>query len=50
VDFSTHPDDARAAHRLWGLLLWGIPNALWLGVVLMLWHREFRRSRRVLGL
>ena len=50
VDFSTHPDDARAAHRLWGLLLWGVPNALWLGVVLILWRREFRRSRRVLDL
>jgi hypothetical protein len=48
VDFSTHPDDAQADYRLWGLLLWGLPNALWLGVVLTLWHREFRRSRRVL--
>jgi hypothetical protein len=50
VDFSTHPDDARAERRRWALLLWGLPNALWLGVVLTLWRREFRRSRRVLDL
>lgn len=50
VDFSAHPDDTRAAHTRWALLLWGLPNALWLGVVLTLWRREFRRSRRVLDL
>jgi hypothetical protein len=50
VDFSTHPDDARAERRLWALLLWGLPNALWLGVVLTLWRREVRDSRRVLDL
>jgi hypothetical protein len=50
VDFSTHPNDARAERRGWALLLWGLPNALWLGVVLTLWRREVRRSRRVLDL
>jgi hypothetical protein len=46
LDFSTHPDDAGNPQRQRAILIWGFPNLLWIGAVLLLWGREFRQSRR----
>lgn len=48
VDFSQSPDERRERYRIWALLLWGLPNALWLCMVVEMWESAFRRSRRVL--
>jgi hypothetical protein len=46
VDFSSHPDTKVAGLRSLALLLWGFPNALWLGWVSLMWRRKVRQSRR----
>jgi hypothetical protein len=46
IDFSTHPDEEKRSQQRMALSLWGLANALWLGGVLVIWRREFRRSRR----
>ncbi|HYH98856.1 hypothetical protein [Hyalangium sp.] len=46
VDFHDHPGNVEDDHNGVLIFLWSIPNALWLGTVLVLWLRELRRSRR----
>jgi hypothetical protein len=45
VDFSTHPDTEVLRLRLLALLLWGVPNVLWLGWVLFQWRQKIVASR-----
>jgi hypothetical protein len=45
VDFTTHPDAEVRWQRLLALLFWGVPNALWLGWVLVRWRQKFLASR-----
>lgn len=46
LDFSTHPDEVEAGLRRKALLIWGLPHALWLGGVLVMWGGAIRSSRR----
>lgn len=48
LDMSFSPDRVLGGERLLALFFWGLPNALWLGVVLVRWRRVVRESRRVL--
>jgi hypothetical protein len=45
LERSTSPDAPGKEHRQLALLLWGLPNLLWLGWVLMGWRQELRHFR-----